>query len=94
VQRVTTTIKREHLQQIISGTKTVEYREDNPYWEAALREVVTPFELRLIAGRVAGSPEATVIVNTVVRRNGTIFLHISKVLSSSPGLPAHNFPKH
>jgi hypothetical protein len=30
--RITTTIEREWLAQIIAGTKKIEYREMKPYW--------------------------------------------------------------
>lgn len=49
-ERITTTIKREWLAEIIAGTKKIEYREVKPYWTKRLKGVAFPFELRLIDG--------------------------------------------
>lgn len=48
--RITTTIKRAWLAEIIAGTKKIEYREVKPYWTKRLKSVTAPFELRLING--------------------------------------------
>jgi hypothetical protein len=50
MDRITTTIKREWLSEIIEGTKKIEYREIKQYWEDKLAKVSIPFELRLING--------------------------------------------
>jgi hypothetical protein len=57
MDRITTTIKREWLSEIIEGTKKIEYREIKQYWEDKLAKVSIPFELRLINGmqKSAGS---------------------------------------
>jgi hypothetical protein len=49
-ERLTTTIKRQWLAEIIAGTKKIEYREIKPYWTEILKSVKTPFELRLLNG--------------------------------------------
>ena len=36
--RITTTIKRQWLAEIIEGTKRIEYREIKPYWTKRLKE--------------------------------------------------------
>jgi hypothetical protein len=48
--RITTTIKRKWLAEIIEGTKRVEYREIKPYWTKRLKGITSPFKLRLING--------------------------------------------
>jgi hypothetical protein len=46
--RVTTTIEREWLAQIVAGTKKIEYRQIKPYWTKRFEKVSVPFELRLL----------------------------------------------
>jgi hypothetical protein len=80
--RITTTIEREWLAQIIAGTKKIEYREIKPYWTKRLGKVSVPFELRLINGMNRPIPEVTVLVHRVTkdRRVGNYRLHIKRVL--------------
>ena len=44
--RITTTIEREWLAQIIAGTKKIEYRQIKPYWTKRFATVSVPFESR------------------------------------------------
>jgi hypothetical protein len=80
--RITTTIKRQWLAEIIEGTKRIEYREIKPYWTKRLKSITSPFELRLINGMNPPVPEVTVLVRkvTVDRREGVYELHIKKVV--------------
>jgi hypothetical protein len=80
--RITTTIKRQWLAEIIEGTKTIEYREIKPYWTKRLKGITSPFELRLINGMNPPVPEVTVLVRRVtVDRRGRVYeLHIKKVM--------------
>ena len=80
--RITTTIKREWLAQIIAGTKKIEYRQIKPYWTKRFERVTVPFELRLRNGMNPPVPEATVLIHKVTkyRRAGEYQLHIKKVL--------------
>ena len=80
--RITTTIKRQWLAEIIEGTKRIEYREIKPYWTKRLKGITSPFELRLINGMNPPVPEVTVLVRkvTVDRREGVYELHIKKVV--------------
>jgi len=48
--RITTTIEREWLAEIIAGTKKIEYRQIKPYWTRRFEKVSVPFELRLLNG--------------------------------------------
>jgi hypothetical protein len=50
MDRITTTIKRGWLREIVAKRKHTEYRELKPYWTKKLALVRTPFELRLING--------------------------------------------
>ena len=59
--RITTTIEREWLAQIIAGTKKIEYRQIKPYWTKRFAKVSLPFELRLLNGMSPPVPEATVV---------------------------------
>ncbi len=43
--RITTTIEREWLAEIIAGTKKIEYRQIKPYWTKRFAKVPVPFEL-------------------------------------------------
>jgi hypothetical protein len=80
--KVTTTIKREWLREIVAGRKQVEYREIKPYWEGRLAGLRPPFELRMINGMSATAPEVTVEIIKLVRnnRNGTFDFHIGKII--------------
>ena len=80
--RITTTIEREWLAQIIAGTKRIEYRRIKPYWTKRFEKVTVPFELRLLNGMTPPVPEVTVLIHKVTkdRRAGEYQLHIKKVL--------------
>ena len=80
--RITTTIEREWLAQIIAGTKKIEYRQIKPYWTKSFAKVSLPFELRLLNGMNPPVPEVTVLIHKIVndRRAGEYQLHIKRVL--------------
>ncbi len=80
--RITTTIEREWLAEIIAGTKKIEYRQIKPYWTKRLAKVSMPFELRLLNGMNPPVPEVTVLIHRINkdRRAGEYRLHIKKVL--------------
>ena len=80
--RITTTIEREWLAQIIAGTKKIEYRQIKPYWMRRFAKVSVPFELRLLNGMNPPVPEVTVLIHKITkdRRAGICELHIKKVL--------------
>jgi hypothetical protein len=82
LDRLTTTIKRPWLAEIIDGTKKVEYRQIKPYWTKRLKTVNVPFEMRLINGMNPPVPEVTVLIHKVKRnsRYGAYEFHIKKVL--------------
>jgi len=81
--RITTTIERQWLAEIIAGTKKIEYRQIKPYWTKRFEKVSLPFELRLLNGMNPPVPEATVLIHRVTknRRAGEYRLHIKKVLN-------------
>lgn len=80
--RITTTIEREWLAEIIAGTKKIEYRQIKPYWTKRLSKVSLPFELRLLNGMNPRVPEVTVLIKRITkdRRAGEYRLHIKRVL--------------
>ncbi len=80
--RITTTIERRWLAQIIAGTKKIEYRQIKPYWANRIAKVSVPFELRLLNGMNPPVPEVTVLIHRITkdRRAGEYRLHIKKVL--------------
>jgi hypothetical protein len=80
--RITTTIEREWLAEIIAGAKKVEYRQIKPYWTKRFEKVSLPFELRLLNGMNPPVPEVTVLIHRITkdRRAGEYRLHIKKVL--------------
>lgn len=80
--RITTTIEREWLAEIITGTKRIEYRQIKPYWTKRFERVSVPFELRLLNGMNPPVSEVTVLIHTITkdRRAGEYRLHIKKVL--------------
>jgi hypothetical protein len=82
MDKITTTIKREFLQQIAAGEKSVEYCEMKPYWAKRLSGVKTPFVLRLINGMEQKAPEVTVVIDRVRQnaRSGYFELHIREVV--------------
>jgi len=65
--RITTTIEREWLAQIIAGTKKIEYREIKPYWTERFAKVSVPFELRLLNGMNRPVPEVTVLIHRITK---------------------------
>jgi hypothetical protein len=80
--RITTTIEREWLANIIAGNKKIEYRQIKPYWTKRFERVSVPFELRLLNGMNPPVPEVTVLIHKITkdRRAGDYQLHIKKVL--------------
>lgn len=82
LDRITTTISRKWLAEIIAGKKKIEYRAIKPYWTKRLKGVGRPFELRLINGMKRPIPEVTVIIDRVTssERNREYRLHIKKVV--------------
>ena len=79
--RITTTIEREWLAQIIAGTKKIEHRQIKPYWTKRFAKVSLPFELRLVNGMNPPVPEVTVLISKITKRAGDYRLHIKKVLN-------------
>ena len=71
MERLTTTIRREWLCEIIAGRKTVEHREIKPYWIKRLEGRKCPFLLRLINGRHMNAPEVTVQIDQVRKNSHT-----------------------
>ena len=82
MDKITTTIKRPWLAEIIAGTKKIEYREIKPYWDKRLENVSVPFELRLINGMQSSAPEVTVIIEKIRKnkRDEVYELHIGKII--------------
>ena len=82
MKRITTTIKRHWLDQIVAGNKKVEHRESKDYWRGKLVEAGLPFELRLIYGMSKTAPEATVLVDRVRESlaTGELDLHIARII--------------
>ncbi|MGO9862309.1 MAG: hypothetical protein ACLPLR_01755 [Terriglobales bacterium] len=80
--RITTTIERGPLAEIIAGTKKIEYRQIKPYWTRRFAKVSLPFELRLLNGMNPPVPEVTVLIHKITkdRRTGNYELHIKRVL--------------
>src|SRR5207248_7760258 len=80
--RITTTIERQWLAEIIAGTKKIEYRQIKPYWTKRFEKVSVPFELRLLNGMNPPVPEVTVLIHKITkdRRSGEYKLYIKKVL--------------
>jgi hypothetical protein len=81
--RLTTTIERVFLREIVAGRKKVEYRALKPYWTKRLYSVGRPFELRLINVMQKAAPEVTVLISRVVedQKLGHYRLHKTRVLS-------------
>ena len=81
--RLTTTIKRPWLAEIIAGTKTIEYRQIKRYWTKRLNSVTTPFELRLLNGMNPPIPEVTVLIHRVTTNRTTreYGLYLKRILS-------------
>jgi hypothetical protein len=81
--RITTTIEREWLAEIIAGTKKIEYRQIKPYWTKRFAKVSMPFELRLLNGMSPPVQEVTVLIHRITKdcRAGEYRLHIKRVLN-------------
>jgi hypothetical protein len=83
MDRITTTIKREWLREIVAGRKKIEYRELKPYWTNRLAKVSTPFELHLINGMSENAPRVLVQVLKVRKdsRRQQYELRLGKVIN-------------
>jgi len=81
-ERITTTIERQWLAEIVAGTKKIEYRQIKPYWTKRFAKVSVPFELRLLNGMNPPVPEVTVLIYRITkdRRAGEYRLHIKKIV--------------
>lgn len=84
MHKITTTIERKYLREIIAGTKKIEYRDIKDYWARRLGGIECPFHLRLINGMSKSAPEVTVIVTKIRpnRRSGQYELHLGKIVST------------
>ncbi|HOW51501.1 MAG TPA: hypothetical protein PLV42_05590 [bacterium] len=82
MDKLTTTIQRDPLREIVAGRKPVEYRDIKPYWDKRLAGRKCPFLLRLINGMSATAPEATVRIDRIRKniRTNKYELHIGKVV--------------
>ncbi len=60
MDKITATIKRRFLAEIVAGTKKIECREIKPYWTKKFDVVTCPFILRLINGMKKNAPEVAV----------------------------------
>jgi len=79
MDKITTTIKRQFLAEIVAGTKKIEYREIKPYWTKKLGAVSRPFILRLINGMNKKAPEVTVQIKRITESDA-YELRIDKIL--------------
>jgi len=66
-EKITTTIEREWLAEIIAGTKKIEYRQIKPYWTKRFAKLSRPFELRLLNGMNPPVPEVTVLIHRITK---------------------------
>lgn len=82
MDKLTTTIQREWLREIVAGRKKVEYREIKKYWTERLNGVRIPFLLRLINGMTVRAPEVTVRIDKVRKnsQSGNYELHIGRII--------------
>jgi hypothetical protein len=77
-------IERRYFAEILSipRRKKVEYRQLTKYWLTRLERVgPTPFRLRLMNGMLPPVPEATIMVEKIVKRkaSGMLELHLGQV---------------
>src|SRR5258707_12138554 len=89
-ERITTTIERDWLAEIIAGTKKAEYRQIKPYWTKRFAKVSLPFELRLLNGMNPPVPEVTVLIHRITkdRRSGDYRLNIINILGIKHTIPS------
>ena len=88
--RITTTIEREWLAEIIAGTKKIEYRKIKPYWTERKdllpieqnRDIVDAIRTAAVERVNPPVPEVTVLIHRITkdRRAGEYRLHIKKIL--------------
>ena len=69
--RITATIERKWLAEIIAGSKTTEYRRIKPCWTRRFKYLKKRFELRLINGMPKPIPEVTVLIDGIQRNHRT-----------------------
>lgn len=85
LKTLTCNIQREWLARILGGSKRIEYRDASAYWYNRLAKVgEAPFQIRFINGMRPGSPEATVLVESVdVDILGVVIrFHLGPVISA------------
>ena len=89
------TIRREPFEQIIAGTKAVEYREIKEYYINRLalyydvgERAIAPFRMTLRNGYDKGVPEITVNVTEVTMAGGLFELHVSDITEHKNLTPA------
>lgn len=82
MDKITTTIRREFLKEIVAGEKPIEYRDIKSYWRKRFEKVSVPFKLRLINGMSPTAPEVTVRIDRIVRNTKTqkYELHIGRII--------------
>lgn len=84
MDKITTTIRREPLVEILSGRKVIEYREIKPYWVRRFSGVTLPFLLRVRNGMALRVADVTLRIDRIRRNSSTGYfeLHIGKIVSS------------
>jgi len=84
MDKITTTVERQWLREIIAQRKKVEYREIKPYWKRRFDAVKVPFLLRLINGMQRNAPEVTVeIIRVTANKSQNRYeLRIGKIVSA------------
>jgi hypothetical protein len=80
MKKLTTTIQRRWLTEIVAGTKKIEYRERKPFWDKRLQGLALPLELRMINGMNPPMPEVTVRIDKITLSRTDYKLHIGKIL--------------
>jgi hypothetical protein len=83
MDKLSTTIKRQRLQEIVARRKKIEYHAIKPYSTKRLKQIQTPFLLRLINGMQYKAPEVTVHIDKVRKntRHGDYELHIQRIIA-------------
>jgi hypothetical protein len=82
MDKLTTTIERRWLREIVARRKKIEYRKIKKYWTDRLTRVRKPFLLRLINGMVSRAPEVTVRIDKVRKntRTGNYEMYIGRIV--------------
>lgn len=75
-------LHREFFDAILDGSKTIEYRDNSPFWQKRLRGKSFT-HVRFRNGYLKNAPEAIVVLKKIVERADVFEIHLGKIVETS-----------